>query len=241
LTSWAKNKNLIPNKKSGSPSMVENYSRPFNPWYNCWVFKTLTDTGRLALLNLLRNYGFLLSLAGIIVFFDQLTKAWVRENIPFGEMWAPIKGLEDYVRIVHWRNTGAAFGMFQDLSIVFTVLAILVSIAILYYYPRIPSTDWPLRLALGLQLGGAVGNLIDRLSIGHVTDFISLFNFAVFNIADASISTGVAVLVIGVWIKDRQQPETAFDPEEEDKQKSGEKNGPGFAKRESLSEEHWGD
>lgn len=193
------------------------------------------------MLNNLRKYGILLSIAGTIIFLDQLTKAWVRENIPFGEMWAPFRGLEEFVRIVHWRNTGAAFGMFQELSIVFTVLAILVSIAILYYYPRIPSGDWPLRLALGLQLGGAVGNLIDRLLIGHVTDFISLFNFAVFNIADASISTGVAVLIIGVWIKDRQQPETLPTPEEDDKQPPEDQNEAGFDRHKNLSEEHWGD
>jgi signal peptidase II len=193
------------------------------------------------LLNLLRKYSLLFSIAVTIIFFDQWTKAWVRDNIPFGEMLAPIPGLEEFVRIVHWRNTGAAFGMFQELSIVFTVLAILVSIAILYYYPQIPRGDWPLRLALGLQLGGAVGNLIDRLFIGHVTDFISLFNFAVFNIADASISTGVAVLVIGVWIKDRQQPESLPNPEDGEKQQVSDQNEPGFGKRESLSEEHWGD
>jgi signal peptidase II len=193
------------------------------------------------LLSFLRKYGVLFSIAGTIILFDQLTKAWVRNNIPFGEMWAPIPGLEDIARIVHWRNTGAAFGMFQELSIVFTVLAIIVSIAIVYYYPRIPSTDWPLRLALGLQLGGAIGNLIDRLFIGHVTDFISLFNFAVFNIADASISVGVAVLVIGVWIKDRQEPEAPPESNEENKRSSSEKHDPGFGKRESLSEEHWGD
>jgi signal peptidase II len=193
------------------------------------------------LLNVLRKYGLLLSIAGTIILLDQWTKSWVRDTIPFGEMLAPIPGLEDYVRIVHWRNTGAAFGMFQELSIVFTVLAIIVSIAILYYYPRIPSTDWPLRLALGLQLGGAIGNLIDRLFIGHVTDFISLFNFAVFNIADASISTGVAVLVIGVWIKDRQQPVSSPNLDSEDNRQAIDQNDPGFGKRESLTEEHWGD
>jgi signal peptidase II len=198
------------------------------------------------LLSKLRQYGLLFLFAGTIILLDQWTKIWVRNNIPFGEIWTPIPALEDYARIVHWRNTGAAFGMFQELSMVFTVLAILVSIAILYYYPRIPSAEWPLRLALGLQLAGAIGNLIDRLFIGHVTDFISLFNFAVFNIADASISVGVAVLVLGVWIKDRQQPESDPESEEQDKRQATNQSDPGFNKdnkiiRESLSEEHLGD
>jgi len=197
---------------------------------------------------ILRTYGLLILIAGIIVFLDQWTKAWVRRNIPFGEIWAPISGLEEYARIVHWRNTGAAFGMFQDLSIVFTVLAIVVSVAIIYYYPRIPSGDWPLRLALGLQLGGAIGNLIDRLLFsGHVTDFISVLNFAVFNIADACISLGVAVLVIGVWINDRQKPpDTDLEMLDEidnrlaDSTKDDSQENPKI-KQKGLSEEYWGD
>ena len=198
--------------------------------------------------NLLRIYGQLILIAGIIITFDQWTKAWVRDNIPFGEIWTPISGLEEYARIVHWKNTGAAFGMFQDLSIIFTVLAFLVSIAIIFYYPRIPREEWPLRVALGLQLGGAIGNLIDRLLFsGHVTDFISVFDFAVFNIADASISVGVAVLVIGVWIKDRQQPLDAHPQEwkeddsllvDEPERDYGESE---KINQKSLFEEYWGD
>jgi signal peptidase II len=197
---------------------------------------------------ILRTYGLLISIAGVIIFFDQWTKAWVRSNIPFGEIWTPVPVLGEYARIVHWKNTGAAFGMFQDLSIVFTVLAIVVSIAIIYYYPRIPHGDWPLRLALGLQLGGAIGNLIDRLLFsGHVTDFISVLNFAVFNIADACISLGVAVLVIGIWIKDRQQPPDS-DQEGlvENDNLMVDHSADDFGedakiKRKSLPEEYWGD
>jgi signal peptidase II len=66
-----------------------------------------------------------------------------------------------------------------------------------------------LRIALAMQMGGALGNLIDRLTQGYVTDFVSLGRFAVFNVADASISVGVAVLVIGVWLKDRQDAQKA--------------------------------
>jgi signal peptidase II len=95
--------------------------------------------------------------------------------------------------------------MFQNFGDVFMILAIAVSIAILFYFPQVPRGEWPLRLAMGLQLGGAVGNLIDRLVQGHVTDFVSVLNFAVFNVADASISTGVAVLLIGVWVREQMQ------------------------------------
>jgi signal peptidase II len=154
----------------------------------------------------LRDYLFLFAIAGAIVALDQITKSIVRANLTIGEMWVPWEWLEPYARIVHWKNTGAAFGMGQGLSEVFKYLAVLVSAAIVIYFPQVPRQDWPLRYAMSLQLGGAVGNLIDRLTIGHVTDFISVGNFAVFNVADSSISIGVAVLLVGIWIMERRQP-----------------------------------
>ncbi len=152
-----------------------------------------------------RDYAILLGLAGVVIALDQWTKWLVRTNIPFQQAWLPdsLLWLMPYARIVHWSNSGAAFGSFQNGNMVFTILAIIVIIAIFYYYPRVEAGDWALRLALGLQLGGAAGNLIDRLMAGRVTDFISVGNFAVFNVADSSISVGVAVLVLGVWIKER--------------------------------------
>ena len=162
-----------------------------------------------------RRYSSILLIAIVIVVLDQLTKIWVRMNIPEGASWLPDswKWLSPYARFVNWYNTGAAFGMFKDASMVFTVLAFIVIAAILFYYPKVESDDWSLRLALSMQLGGAVGNLIDRLTIGHVTDFISVGTFPVFNIADASISMGAAVLFLGVWLHERaEQKERASDP-----------------------------
>jgi signal peptidase II len=99
--------------------------------------------------------------------------------------------------------------MLQGFADIFAILAVIVVIVILYYYPRIPRQDWALRLALGLQLGGALGNLIDRLRYqGHVTDFISVATFPVFNIADASISIGVAILILSVWFTEKGKPST---------------------------------
>lgn len=167
----------------------------------------------------LKDYLGLGLMAGVIVALDQWTKSLVEANIPFGGFWSPWPWLTHYARIVHWKNTGAAFGILQDFGGVFTILAIIVSIAILYYFPQVPRQDRIMRLAMGLQLGGALGNLVDRLTQGYVTDFISLGNFAVFNIADASISSGVAVLIIGIWLKDRQsaaQEEAAAPASPED-------------------------
>jgi signal peptidase II len=94
--------------------------------------------------------------------------------------------------------------MFQGRGDIFMILAIVVAGAIIYYYPRIPDDDWLLRIAMGLELGGAVGNLIDRVWRGHVTDFISVGSFAVFNIADASITVGVILLLIGVYMQEQK-------------------------------------
>ncbi|HUF37198.1 MAG TPA: signal peptidase II [Anaerolineales bacterium] len=146
----------------------------------------------------LPDYLFLLSISGAIVLFDQLTKLVVRSRLEIGEFWMPFAELGRFARIVHWKNTGAAFGMFQGGGLVFTILAIIVTIGILNFFPIIPRHDRFLRTAIALQLGGAVGNLIDRLTIGHVTDFVSVLNFPVFNVADASISTGVVLILIPI-------------------------------------------
>ncbi len=153
----------------------------------------------------LRNYLPLFAVALIVITLDQISKYLVRTRLPYTEVWAPWDWMLPFARVVHWQNTGAAFGMFQGMSLVFGVLAVIVSAAIIYYYPQVPKEDWLIRLALGMQLGGALGNLIDRLQFGGaVTDFISLGNFAVFNVADASISVGVVLLILGLWLRERR-------------------------------------
>jgi signal peptidase II len=150
----------------------------------------------------------LFGIAGIVVALDQWTKWLVRTNIPFATQWLPksLEWLMPYARLVYWHNTGAAFGMFQNGSLVFTVLAFIVIGAILYYYPQIEAEGWLFRLALSLQLAGAVGNLIDRLTHdGKVTDFISVGTFPVFNVADSAITVGTAILILAVWLNDRKE------------------------------------
>jgi signal peptidase II len=145
-------------------------------------------------------YLILTVIAGAVILLDQLTQDWVRGNLAFGESFVPWPDLLPFVRILNWRNTGAAFGMFQEGGLIFAILAIVVVIMIIYYFPRIQRGDWALRLAMGLQLGGAVGNLIDRLQHGYVTDFIAVGSFPVFNVADASITMGVVVLLLSIWL-----------------------------------------
>lgn len=119
----------------------------------------------------------------------------------------PVEALAPYLRVVHWNNTGAAFGLFPSGGTLFTVIAVLVAGAILYYFPQVSSRNWWVRLALILQMGGAIGNLIDRLLQGPVTDFISIGSFPVFNVADSSISIGVAILVVSMVVEERQKVE----------------------------------
>ncbi len=151
------------------------------------------------------DYLVLLLIAGAIIVLDQWTKVWVRENIALGSDWLPpwLAWLLPYARIRYWYNSGAAFGMFKQGNLIFSILAVIVACLIFYYLPRVSRKDWWLRLAMSLQFAGALGNLIDRIMFGHVTDFISVGNFAIFNVADSSITVGVAVLILGVWIKER--------------------------------------
>lgn len=161
-------------------------------------------------------YAYLLGIAGVVVALDQWTKWWVRENIPFATQWLPdnLMWLMPYARLVHWENSGAAFGMFQGGAAVFTVLAFIVIGIILFYYPQIESEGWMFRLALALQLSGAIGNLLSRLTQdGKVTDFLSVGTFPVFNVADSAITVGTAVLILGVWLSERamKQAQTESD------------------------------
>ena len=152
------------------------------------------------------KYVFLFGIAGMLIALDQWTKNLVRTHLVLGETWLPasLDWLNPYARIVHWFNTGAAFGMFQQGSSIFMALAIIVIGAIIYYFPRVELHDWTLRIAMSMQLAGASGNLIDRfLFDGKVTDFISVGTFPVFNVADASISVGTVVLLLGVYLQER--------------------------------------
>jgi signal peptidase II len=170
----------------------------------------------------IKNYWVLFLSAAVIVTLDQFTKAIVRNNIPLDQIWSPWPWLTPYARIVHLSNTGVAFGMFQGLGPVFAILSLIISGAIIYYFPRVDTEDWALRVALCMELGGAVGNLIDRVTQGYVTDFVSVGNFAVFNVADSCITVGVGVLILGIWLQERRKKKDEAiqvvdsDPHDED-------------------------
>ncbi len=166
-----------------------------------------------------QEYLLLVGIAGFIIALDQWTKYQVRTSLELGEAWTPIKGIGEYFRIVHWNNTGAAFGLFPQASSIITIIAVIVSLVIIFYWPRVPSQQVALRVALAMQLGGAVGNLISRLTQGSVTDFIAVGKFPVFNVADSSISVGVAILIIATWVDERRQRKAGKDTMDEGERK----------------------
>lgn len=159
----------------------------------------------------IKEYWLLFTIAGVIIIFDQITKAVVRANIPFGGHWMPLEWLAPYFRFVYWQNTGAAFGLFQQGGLIFGSLAVIISIFIIIYYPQIPKEEKLMRVALAMQMGGALGNLIDRVRFGPVTDFISIGEFPVFNIADSSISVGIAILILALWLAERREKQNDSD------------------------------
>ncbi len=131
-------------------------------------------------------------IALLVLAADQLSKLWIRSNLDTGES-LPETGL---FRLTHVQNTGAAFGLFQDQSFPLTIVAIIGIVVLLLFalfiYRRSPSLNDRLgKLALGLVLGGTAGNLVDRLHLGCVTDFIDIGIWPTFNIADSAITVGI--------------------------------------------------
>jgi signal peptidase II len=139
-------------------------------------------------------------IVAIIVALDQMTKALVRARLPLHESVTVIPGFFD---LTHVRNTGAAFGMLNSVEFPYKpavmVLVALVALgAVASYALTLPASQQIARYGLALILGGAVGNLIDRVTVGYVLDFVDVYwrgwHFWAFNVADASITIG-AILV----------------------------------------------
>lgn len=145
------------------------------------------------------RWALLLGVALLIFLVDQGSKYLVLRNLTLEEPWNPITSLKRLVSLTLVTNTGAAFGLLPDQGTLFALVAIIVVIAILLYERHIP-TDQPwLRIGLGMQLGGAAGNLVDRLHYGHVIDFIDFKVCPIFNLADCAIVVGVFILALYFW------------------------------------------
>ena len=137
-----------------------------------------------------------------IVALDQLTKAIVRSTVPLS---ASVEVVSGFMNITHVRNTGAAFGLFNAADFPFKTVAIaVVALAAIVwvgvYAAGLPRHHWLARLGLALIMGGAAGNLLDRVIIGSVVDFVDVYwgayHFWAFNVADSAISVGVAIMIL---------------------------------------------
>jgi len=156
--------------------------------------------------------GRLLLVAGValaVFVADRITKTWVVENIPVGTA-RPIAG--DYIRIVHAQNTGAAFGLLPERTTLLSILSVVAVLAIVHYYRRIASSSWIVSATLGMQLGGASGNLLDRVAQGYVVDFVDVgvgdIRFWAFNVADSSIVVGIVLVTAALWFEERRASAT---------------------------------
>lgn len=125
---------------------------------------------------------------------DQASKYIIANSLERFEEWTPIPSLQWLFAITYTTNTGAAFGLFPNSGPLFIVIAVVVVIAIFIYYRQLATQQRLLRFSLGLQLGGALGNLLDRLARGYVVDFIHFKFWPVFNVADSCIVVGVALM-----------------------------------------------
>lgn len=134
-------------------------------------------------------------LALVVLILDQLSKFYVQEHMEVG-MSIPV--VQDVFHLTYILNPGAAFGLFEYQTGFFVVIALSMIIAAFYFYPRIPQQYKLLRFGIGLMVGGAIGNLIDRIRTGYVVDFFDFRIWPIFNIADTGIVCGVGCIVFTI-------------------------------------------
>jgi signal peptidase II len=158
----------------------------------------------------------ILGTAAAVVVLDQLSKRWIERNVPLYESLAPFPALEEVFTITHFTNTGAAFGLFRDQNILFVAIAAVVVLSIFVYSRYLPHDKLLVLVALGLQLGGAIGNMVDRVRLGHVTDFLYFRRLPIinqpwpaFNVADMAIVSGVILLAYFMLTYREPQPQAA--------------------------------
>jgi len=155
-----------------------------------------------------RSLPLLVLVAGVVVAADYVTKQWVMANLVFER---PVDLLGPWIRLTYTRNSGVAFGLGAGTSFPFYIFSIAAAVAILYLFLRSRVPTRSRQIALSLILGGAIGNLIDRVRFGEVVDFIQIgterWYWPVFNVADAAVSIGVVLFAL-TW---SSHPETRTD------------------------------
>ena len=149
------------------------------------------------------RWGLFIGLAATVVVLDQLSKAWLVSQLDPGQR---MEIIGDLVRFIHSQNNGALFGLFQDQAILFGIVSIGVVALIIWYHGN-SGRNTLLSVALGLLLGGAIGNMIDRFTLGYVVDWIDVrlgdLRFYTFNVADSAISLAILLLILTALLPSR--------------------------------------
>ncbi len=155
-----------------------------------------------------RQWLFLFSIIGVVLIADQVSKRLIINNLELYETVQPIPALSAVFQLTRSENVGAAFGFLPQAGDLFLIIAIIVTIAMIYVYPRIADDKMLARVAIGLVVGGALGNAADRIQYGHVVDFIhyrlSIIGISnVSNLADHAIVLGVGLVFLDSWRSER--------------------------------------
>lgn len=146
--------------------------------------------------SFLKPGALVVALVGIVVIaLDQVTKYLVVQQIGMGNVWYPLPAVE-FLRIIGSYNTGTACGYFPQLSFVFTLAPFFILAVVVWFYRSQKMPSWLLSIGVGLIIGGAFGNLIDRLRLGFVVDFVQVGSFPIFNVADSAVSTAVVLMLL---------------------------------------------
>lgn len=160
----------------------------------------------------LRHWAVFLGLIAAIIALDQAAKALIVSRIAPGQTVVVIEPLADFFRLTYSQNTGAAFGMLPSAGWVFSLIAVTVSIVMVIAHARMDRAAWGKRLAMAFIIGGALGNVIDRVRFDYVIDFINyripgvISNVS--NIADHAIVGGVIALLVITWRADDEKDTT---------------------------------
>ena len=141
----------------------------------------------------------LIGLSSLVIIIDQATKYWIQSRMAYGES-APV--IREVFHITYILNPGAAFGILENKTWFFIAVALILLVGVAYLYPRLPANQPMVKLGAGLLVGGAIGNLIDRVRIGYVIDFFDFRIWPIFNVADIAICIGVACIAFYFWRHD---------------------------------------
>jgi signal peptidase II len=149
-----------------------------------------------------------LTIAAVLA-VDQITKRIVVDTMLLGQSHQPIPAIADFFQITRSQNTGAAFGFLAQAGDIFLIIAVVVTVALVLYYRRLPDYATLTRFGIGLVCGGALGNALDRIEYGAVVDFIHyqipgvISNVS--NLADHAIVIGVIIIFIDSWRMERKE------------------------------------